>query len=566
MTQQNNSPPVAADKKRHALLGFLRHIPTLLVLGALAAIAYWGHHTGWRMPKFADVTGHQTVAASEDWCTEHNVPDSVCIACHPELAGGNVADWCKEHGVAESRCTVCHPEILVKGVAGDWCREHGVPESGCTLCHEEIAALGLSADLEQGSKATATTAATTQKIRPLPDFSFALPVPTAPGKDPKTCQTHARKVQFASVEAIKKAGVKLARVSEAPMTQTLTATAEIGYDRSLIAQVPPRVSGTAWRVFKDLGQPAKKGELLMLVEAAEVGKAKAELLETAASADARGKIVERLEASAKAGFRTTAELQEAQAALKEVQVRSYTARQALIALGLPLSKQEADNPTEKGLQFLGLPEETVKEWNREPTTGNLLPVYAPQDGIITARNVVTGEGVEANKPLFTITDTRKMWMTLDLPSEQATRAKLGNTVRFQPDISPALAIPGQIDWISTAIDDQTRTVKMRAIVDNADGHLRANTFGSAAITIRQVSSAIVVPDEAIQWEGCCFVVFVRLSDTIFQTRKVRLGAKANGMTEVMVGVLPGEVVANAGSHVLTAEILKSSLGAGCTDD
>jgi cobalt-zinc-cadmium efflux system membrane fusion protein len=74
-----------------------------------------------------------------------------------------------------------------------------------------------------------------------------------------------------------------------------------------------------------------------------------------------------------------------------------------------------------------------------------------------------------------------------------------------------------------------------------------------------------VPNEAIQWEGCCHIVFVRLADDIFQARKLKLGASINGYTEVLVGVLPGEVVATEGSHVLKSEILKSALGAGCAD-
>jgi cobalt-zinc-cadmium efflux system membrane fusion protein len=568
MSEQKPSFPAAATRPRPVLSAFLHYTPTFVVMGALAGLALWGHSTGWTMPRFADLMGRHQQADKEDWCMEHNVPDSVCIACHPELAGANGTDWCKEHGVPESRCTVCHPEILTNGVAGDWCREHGVPESNCTLCHSEIAVLGLSADLEQKSPATApaSRAAAARDPRPAPDLSYALVVPTTFGKDPRTCQTHARKVQFASIDSIKKAGVKLAAVTEAPVTQTVAANGEIGYDRRLIAQVNARASGTAWRIAKDLGQPVKKGELLMLVESADVGRAKAELLQAAAAVHARAAAATRSQASTEAGFRTGADLQEAHAALKEAQVRLYNARQSLIALGLPLTAEQTSNPTEQALQLLGLPEGVASELNRDATSANLLPVFAPQDGIITARNVVQGESIESNKSLFTIIDTSKLWLTIDLPAEQAAQVRLGDLARFHTESDPSLSVTGKIDWINTAIDDQTRTLKVRAQVENPDGRLRANLFGRAEITIRQTPRAVVVPDQAVLWEGCCFVVFVRLSDTIFQTRKVRIGARADGMTEIMVGVLPGEVVASAGSHVLTSEILKSSLGAGCTDD
>lgn len=139
---------------------------------------------------------------------------------------------------------------------------------------------------------------------------------------------------------------------------------------------------------------------------------------------------------------------------------------------------------------------------------------------------------------------------------------VGQAVRFLSERAEG-TFPGTITWISTAVDDQTRTVKVRAELENVEGKLLASTFGRAQITIRESPSAIAVPNTAIQWEGCCHIVFVRLTDDIFQTRKVQIGARDSHYTEVIAGLLPGEVVASAGSHVLKSEILKSNLGAGC---
>ena len=50
---------------------------------------------------------------------------------------------------------------------------------------------------------------------------------------------------------------------------------------------------------------------------------------------------------------------------------------------------------------------------------------------------------------------------------------------------------------------------------------------------------------------------------MFHVRTVRLGAKNEKFTEIIAGVLPGEVVATKGSDVLRAELLKNNLGEGC---
>ena len=112
----------------------------------------------------------------------------------------------------------------------------------------------------------------------------------------------------------------------------------------------------------------------------------------------------------------------------------------------------------------------------------------------------------------------------------------------------------------------------RQIVRRSTGGLRDETFGAGRIILREEPEAIVVPNESVHWEGCCHVVFVRdkhyfdspESPKVFHVRSVRLGAKQDGFTEIIAGLLPGEVVATKGSDVISAQLLKNNLGEGCT--
>lgn len=570
----------------------VHHGATILVLVTLGIIAYWGHHTGWKASKFSQLWGGEA-AKKEDWCEAHNVPDSKCLACHPELGGGDPKDWCKEHGVPESKCTVCHPEILTKGKAADWCKEHGVPESQCTLCHPEIAIKG--------------------QLPPSENASAVVLDPTAqPMPNPLTCQTHAIRIQFASAEAVRKAGVKLEAVQERPMAASLMGSGEVEYDQTRVARLSARVAGTVWRVEKQLGQQVSKGEVLALVDSAEVGRAKSEFLQMLSLAEVKSKVLLRLRSSAeestrlvdlksgtldrlkdlvKEGLKTQtelreaegalveariqvlkaqAEIQEGEAALRDARVRLLSAQLTLNNLGLPIRIEELDGMSEEKLvervRFLGLPAEIAKTLDSSTTTANLIPLIAPLDGVVVTREIVAGEPVDTSKTLFVVADVRRMWVMLDLRQEDSSSVALGQTVVFRPDGGNDSASTGTVTWISTAVDEKTRTVKARAEVENPESRLRAHTFGAGRIVIHQSPNVVAVPSEAIHWEGCCHVVFVRLSDEVFQTRKVRLGAKSGAFTEIVVGVLPGEVVATTGSHVLMSDLLKSKLGAGCTDD
>lgn len=537
------------SRHRRGAVGWAQFIvhsfPTLVVLIALSGVGYWGHANEWRAPKFASIFGAPPAREPEDWCAEHNVPESRCIKCHPELAGEAAADWCKEHGVPESRCTICHPEILTKGVAGDWCREHGVPESNCTICHPEIAVKGRPPE-SGGVKVLGPGGATSSK----------------PAKDPATCQTHALRVQFASAESVRKAGVQLGSVIERPMEQTISANAETQYDQTRYAEIAARVPGVVWRVDKQLGDAVKKGDVLALVDAAEVGRLKAELLTASAQRAVRSQTVRRISELLPQKISTPADLQEAQAALREAEIRVFNARQALINLGLTVPSGADATSDERELVLLGLPDQVRASLDAAVPSANLVPLVTPLDGTVIRREAVEGKVVETSKPLFAIADTHRMWLIIDIPQAEIGRLATGQAVRFRPERADGTS-QGTITWISTAVDDQTRTVKVRAELDNSNGKLLASTFGRAQVTIRESPSAVAVPNAALQWEGCCHIVFVRLTDDIFQTRKVQLGARDSQYTEVVAGLLPGEVVATAGSHVLKSEILKSNLGAGC---
>lgn len=51
----------------------------------------------------------------EDWCGEHQVPESLCSRCNPSLitAFEATGDWCEEHGLPESQCLVCNPDTKI---------------------------------------------------------------------------------------------------------------------------------------------------------------------------------------------------------------------------------------------------------------------------------------------------------------------------------------------------------------------------------------------------------------------------------------------------------------------
>lgn len=500
--------------------------PTLVLIG-FAAVFYFGHHNDWKIPKFASLTGSAEPGRT-DWCDEHSVPESICVQCDPTL--------------------------MPTGPDYGWCPEHGV--HNCPLHYPDVAQLKktptvLASDLERAARALA--------IAPRKENNSA-------------CAVYKTRLQFASVESVKQAGVDVELVERHPIVESISGSGEIVYDPTRLASLASRLPGSVWMVQKNVGDKVARGELLAVVDAPEVGNLKSNLLRSLAEEKLQQQNVTRLTQAREAIAGSL--ILDAEAALAKAQADVLNAEQSLRNLGLPVQvdslRSMSDRQVLDALRLLGIPDEIRSQLDSRTATTNLLPIVSPIDGAVSKRTVAPGEVVDPTRILFQVADTRQMWLTLNIPLESMDQLAVGQSVRFQADGSRH-EVKGKLDWISTAADKQTRMVQIRAILPNPEGRLRSETFGKGQVILRNEPDAIVIPAGSSHWEGCCQVVFVRdkhyfdspESYKVFHVRSVRLGATTGNYTEVISGVLPGEVIATAGSDVLRAQLLKNNLGAGC---
>jgi cobalt-zinc-cadmium efflux system membrane fusion protein len=390
-----------------------------------------------------------------------------------------------------------------------------------------------------------------------------------PANNPN-CRTHLRRIQYATAADADKAGIAVEPVWTAPAVEFVAAPGEIGYDQTKVAHLSARSPGTVWKVFKHLGEEVKAGDVLALVDAAEVGKAKAEVLQAFATLQLKVQTVASIKESG--GAVPAARVREAEAAAREAEIRLVAGCQALTNLGLVLKESDVRSLTadqlKAKLHLLGIPAEAAKNLDPETATSNLLPLVSPMNGLVVSREVVAGEVVDVARILFEVVDTRSLWLTFDLKGEDAHRVRVGQSVRFKPDDGRG-ELAGKIAWRSSQADPKTRTVKVRADLADPDGRQVANTFGAGRVILREEPKAVSVPNEAVHWDGCCSVVFVRDKDylksdyKVFHVRKVRTGAKDEKYTEIVAGVLPDELIVTKGSGLLLTELLRGSLGEGC---
>ena len=374
-------------------------------------------------------------------------------------------------------------------------------------------------------------------------------------------------VQFGSEEAVARTGIELVPVESRPMASELVASGVVQYDQRHIAQLSARVPGSVYRVEKHLGDTVRRGDVLLVLESGRVGELKADFLNALVAHEARREQLTILEEVQ--GAVMGRQLREARSALREARNQLTIAEQALVNLGLDVVIADYEPLDDRAraarLRTVGLPESLVAAIDPERITSNLLPLSAPFDGIVIGRDAVVGEVVDPTEPIFEVADVSTMWIVLNVSKEDAGKVELGQRVRFLPD-GAADEHESRVSWISTEVNEQSRTLEVRAEIGNAArAALRANTFGKGRIEIDRRGSALVVPRKCVQWDGSRWVVFVPEGPTRFAARPVRTGLEQGDLVEILgdfAGTSVPTHVVGAGSHVLKSQLLLERMEAG----
>ncbi len=377
------------------------------------------------------------------------------------------------------------------------------------------------------------------------------------------------RVEFRSADAITRSGITTIPIEECAVSEEVSANGVIGYDQRLVARLAPRVAGTVWRVEKHWGDAVRQGDVLAIIEAADVGRVKAEFLTELVATDAcveNLRLLEKIEASI-----PERQIRQARLTVREHRIRLLNAEQALVNLDLDVRIEDFQNLPDKEraalIHFAGLPAALAATFDPKNTTSNLIPIITPFDGVVIGRDVGLGEVVEPAKPLFQICDVRKMWINLQVQKEDAPKMSIGQEVVVKVDGMRG-DLQSRISWISTEVNEETRTLQVRAEVDNPIVHpgeasaagqrlLRANTFVTGTIRIRTSDQAIVVPSECVHADNQEHLVFIKTGERTFEGRRVRRGITAGNLTELIGDIAPGEIVAHRGSHLLKSQVLLS---------
>jgi multidrug efflux system membrane fusion protein len=286
------------------------------------------------------------------------------------------------------------------------------------------------------------------------------------------------------------------------------------------AQIRARVGGVIEDIRFKPGSMVKKGDVLFVIDprsyAAEVAKLEA----AAASSRARADLAR-------------AELERAKRLLADnaIAQRDHDERAA--------SARQLDAAAKSDEAAL-----RVARLNLEHST-----VRAPFAGRIGKAEVTTGNLVDSSVVLTTLVSVNPVYVSFD--GDESTYLSLGGAargnaaaVKVRAGLANESGFPhdGRLDFVDNRIDPASGTLRLRAVIDNAQGVLTPGLF--ARVQVGTASSpggpAVLIHDAAIGTDQDRKYVYVIGADNKAEYRVVQLGPQVDGLRVARTGLKPGE--------------------------
>ena len=327
---------------------------------------------------------------------------------------------------------------------------------------------------------------------------------------------------------IDQAGIELARPTLGEGGGTIELPATIAGDPQATEIVSAAIGGRIVALDRNLGDRVARGERLAVIESREAAELKGRLEASRARLALANSILAREQQLFAERVSPEQDLIAARTASTEARIAFAQARQQLAATGA-------------GGGSL-----------------NRIEVRAPIAGAVVARPALLGQTVTAETELFRVANLDRVSLSISLSPADAGRVSRGAAVLVS---APGRQATARVDFISPALDAETKMVPVIAALDNRDGRWRVGEAVTAAVTLAgSGDKAIRVPLTAVQTVEGRTSLFVR-NDQGFRLVPVVLGRKAGDLGIVTKGLSGGEQIATVNSFTL-----KSALRASTDED
>jgi len=295
--------------------------------------------------------------------------------------------------------------------------------------------------------------------------------------------------------------VELVAVETGPLLETLRATGTLDAEESV--DLKPEVDGEITSIQMTEGANVKKGERLLQIDESKQQATVAE---------------------AEADFRLSEENRR---------------RADLLLTDGTISQQEHDqvqSAFRRAQASLNLARKRLTEFT----------LNAPFDGTLGRRNVSVGQYVSPQTILVSIYALDRMKLDFNIAERYLARVKPGQTLSLTVAAHGDEKFSGEIYLVEPKVDVETRTVRVRAYLPNADHRLKPGMFANVTLSVGTRDSALTLPEDCVFPHPGGFAVY-RDAGGVAELVPVEIGLRVPGRVEILSGLQAGNLVARSGN-------------------
>jgi RND family efflux transporter MFP subunit len=288
-----------------------------------------------------------------------------------------------------------------------------------------------------------------------------------------------------------------------------------------------RTSGYLRKWYFDIGSRVKQGQLLAEIETPEVD--------------------ERLR-------QARADLETAKANLGIAEVTAE--RWQRLWATKSVSKQETDQFVSNAKAMKATVESNIANVRRLEQLQSFEKVYAPFDGIVTARNIDVGTLIDAganpqSRELFHMTAIHTLRVFVAVPEVYAQAGQPGTLASLTLDEFPGRSFRGHVVRTSNSIDPAARTLLVEVDVDNPNGELLPGAYVRVHLPVPGAAQAVTIPANTLLFRSEGLRVGV-VRNGRAELVRIKIGRDYGDAVEVLTGLNPGDAVITNPSDSLTS--------------
>jgi membrane fusion protein, heavy metal efflux system len=320
---------------------------------------------------------------------------------------------------------------------------------------------------------------------------------------------------------------------------TLTLAGKVAYGEDRYSKVSSPVQGRVVEVRARLGDRVKAGDILLVVDSPDIAQAYSEFVKEHSELTYATRAHELAKDLYESKALPLKDLKQAENDLIKAEAEFRRAKERLLSLRVPAA-------------------ELQKPLHEQKITSRF-DMRSPLTGTVVERTVTPGQSVggDPGQVLFTVADLDVLQVIADVYERDLNLVHQGQVATVRVEAYPGADFPAAIAAIGDVVDPNTRTIKVRAWVNNETHQLKPEMFARLHINVGDGALFIAVPKEAVlEIDGREFV-YVADGQGRYVKQAVRVGAATADQVRILEGLNPGDRIVTKGAILLKAQEAKS---------